>query len=60
LPLTPTFHIVATATRDGKQAFDHIKVQNQQLLSDFTEEYEKIDLWIKELKQAMQPLLADF
>ena len=60
LPLTPTFHIVATATRDGKQAFDHIKAQNQQLLSDFTEEYEKIDLWVKELEQAMQPLLADF
>jgi hypothetical protein len=57
---TPTFHTVAIATRDGKQVFELIKAQNQQIAEDFEDDDAKITQWLAELKNLIAPLLKDF
>ena len=60
LPITSEFEEIAITTRDGKQLFHNIKVQNQQIAKDFQGDYEKIEHSLAELKELTVRLLADF
>lgn len=60
LPITNEFEEIAITTRDGKQLFHHIQVQNQQIAKDFEGGYQKIKHSLVELKELTVGLNADF
>jgi|GEM_PF-6376606 len=51
---------IAITTRDGKQLFHHLKMENQQLSNDFQNDYEKINDSLEELKILTQSLMLEF
>lgn len=50
----------AIASRDGKQLFQHIKVENQQLAKDFSIDAERMKESIEDLKSLSTQLITDF